>query len=155
TDIRTNVGGGGLVTRLVGAQPGPRIAFRADFDALRIQEETQLPFASVNDGVMHACGHDGHTPILLSVAKVLKQFEAELKGEVVFIFQHSEEMLPGGAKAMIKDGALTDAHYVYRLHLRSPLEYEKFNTVAASPWRQQIFWKSRFKEKAVMVQVLI
>ncbi|MEG0474947.1 MAG: amidohydrolase [Carnobacterium sp.] len=124
-DIRTKVGGGGLVTRLIGAQPGPEIAFRADFDALRIQEETQLPFASVNDGVMHACGHDGHTAILLSVAKVLKQFEAELKGEVVFIFQHAEEVLPGGAKSMIEDGALTDVDYVYGLHLRSPLEYGK------------------------------
>lgn len=122
-DIEVNVGGGGIVAYLRGAKYGPTIAFRADFDALRIEEETGLPFASKTPGVMHACGHDGHTATLLSVAKVLKEHEEELAGTVKFIFQHAEEVLPGGGKSMIDAGVLSDVDAVYGLHLRSPLEY--------------------------------
>lgn len=124
-EIITEVGGGGVVAYLRGNGAGPTIAFRADFDALRIQEKTELDFASKNPGVMHACGHDGHTATLLSVAKVIKEYSSEINGTVKYIFQHAEEVLPGGAKSMIEDGVLDDVDYVYGLHLRSPLEYGK------------------------------
>ncbi|GEK88998.1 amidohydrolase [Alkalibacterium putridalgicola] len=123
TEIEENVGGGGIVTYLRGKNLGSTIAFRADFDALRIEEETGLPFASKNEGVMHACGHDGHTATLLSVAKVMKAHEDELSGSVKFIFQHAEEVLPGGGKSMVEAGVLDDVDAVYGLHLRSPLEF--------------------------------
>lgn len=122
-DIEQEVGGGGLVTYARGKKYGPTIAFRADFDALRIQEETGLSFSSKNPGVMHACGHDGHTATLLSVAKVLKEHEDQLAGSVKFIFQHAEEVLPGGGKSMVDAGVLDDVDAVYGLHLRSPLEF--------------------------------
>lgn len=124
-EIETEVGGGGIIAYLKGAEEGPTIAFRADFDALRINEETGLEFASKNPGVMHACGHDGHTATLLSVAHVMKKHQSELKGTIKFIFQHAEEVLPGGGKSIVESGALDDVDYVYGLHLRSPLEYGK------------------------------
>lgn len=124
-EIEENIGGGGIAAYLRGTEDGPTIGFRADFDALRIQEATNLEFSSKTPGVMHACGHDGHTATLLSVAKVLKEKQAELSGTVKFIFQHAEEVLPGGGKAMIDAGVLEDVDYVYGLHLRSPLEYGK------------------------------
>lgn len=124
-NIQKDVGGGGIVTYLKGDKPGPTIAFRADFDALYIQEETGLDFASKNPGVMHACGHDAHTAILLSVAKVLKDHQSELKGTIKFLFQHAEEVLPGGAKSMVEAGAVEDVDYVYGLHVSSPAEFGK------------------------------
>lgn len=124
-EIEEEVGGGGIVTYLRGEQEGPTIGFRADFDALRIQEATGLPFASKNPGVMHACGHDGHTATLLSVAKVMKEHQSSLSGTVKFIFQHAEEVLPGGGKSMVEAGVLDDVDFVYGLHLRSPLEFGK------------------------------
>ncbi|MFO8069502.1 MAG: amidohydrolase [Alkalibacterium sp.] len=123
TEVEENVGGGGVVAYLRGSEIGPTIAFRADFDALRIEEQTGLPFASQNQGVMHACGHDGHTATLLSLAKVMKGHEEELAGSIKFIFQHAEEVLPGGGKAMVDAGVLADVEAVYGLHLRSPLEF--------------------------------
>jgi amidohydrolase len=82
------------------------VALRADIDALPITEETGLPYSSENSGVMHACGHDMHTSMLLGAAKILKANEANLKGAVKLIFQHAEELLPGGALAMISNGVL-------------------------------------------------
>lgn len=124
-EIETEVGGGGVVAYLRGEGAGPTIAFRADFDALYIQEETGLEFASKTPGVMHACGHDAHTATLLSVAKVLKAHQAEMNGTIKFLFQHAEEVLPGGAKSMIEDGAVEDVDYVYGLHVASPAEFGK------------------------------
>jgi Metal-dependent amidase/aminoacylase/carboxypeptidase len=91
------VGGNGVLAYLKGNHEGPTVALRADFDALPIHEETDLEFQSVNDGVMHACGHDGHTATLLGVAKALNKHKDELHGTVVFIHQHAEELPPGGA----------------------------------------------------------
>ncbi|MBX6395718.1 MAG: amidohydrolase, partial [Alicyclobacillaceae bacterium] len=96
----------GVVARLVGEEPGPCVAVRADMDALPIQEETDLPFRSQNPGVMHACGHDGHMAMVLGVAQVLSARRSQLRGEVRFIFQKAEEVFPGGAQAMIEEGAL-------------------------------------------------
>ena len=80
-DVRTNVGGFGLVAVLEGEQPGKTIAFRADFDALPIQDEKETPYKSLNQGVMHACGHDGHTAALLGTAQTLSRYRKEFEGE--------------------------------------------------------------------------
>ena len=85
-----------LVATLRTGRPGKTLALRADIDALPIQEETELEFASKNPGVMHACGHDGHTAMLLATLNALHERRDELTGEIRFIFQHAEELGPGG-----------------------------------------------------------
>lgn len=82
----------------------PVIALRTDMDALPVKEETGLEFASVNEGVMHACGHDIHMASMLGTVRILKEMEEELPGEVLVIFQPGEEKLPGGAKLMLEEG---------------------------------------------------
>ena len=114
--------GTSVVGRLRGARPGPTIAIRADFDALPIREETGLPYASRRDGVMHACGHDGHTAILLGAASVLSRLRGEIAGEVRFLFENGEETPPGGAAGMIAGGAMEGVDRVIGLHLWSPYE---------------------------------
>ncbi|KGX93027.1 amidohydrolase [Pontibacillus halophilus JSM 076056 = DSM 19796] len=116
-EVREGVGGRGVVAKLVGAKPGKTVALRADFDALPIQEEVDVPFKSKVDGVMHACGHDGHTATLLGVAKALNAIQDELEGTVVFIHQHAEEYQPGGAIAMIEDGCLEGVDVIFGTHL--------------------------------------
>jgi len=111
--VRRNVGGHGIVAELIGDEPGPIIALRADMDALPIHEETDVPFASTKPGIMHACGHDAHTAILLGAAKLLRG--RKLKGTVRFLFQAAEE-INAGAKAMIQDGVLEDVAEIYGLH---------------------------------------
>jgi amidohydrolase len=101
---RTGVGGTGVLGVIEGARPGPTLALRADMDALPIQEETGLDFASTVPGKMHACGHDIHTATLLGVAEVLAGLRGHLAGRIVLIFQPAEEVLEG-APAMIADGA--------------------------------------------------
>lgn len=111
---------------LKGSKPGKTIAIRADIDALPIQENNDLPFASANDGVMHACGHDGHVAILLAAAKILSGKKEHLVGEVRFIFQHAEETPPGGAVEMAQAGVMEGVDEVYGLHLSSIYETCKF-----------------------------
>ena len=97
----------GIVVLLKGNNPELKtIALRADFDALPIVEENEVDYCSVNKGVMHACGHDAHTASLLGVVKILDTLKKEWEGSVKFIFQPAEEMLPGGAQQMIKEGVL-------------------------------------------------
>lgn len=104
---RTGVGGTGVIGIIEGANPGKTIAIRADLDALPIDEQSGVSFASKVPGKMHACGHDAHTSIALGTAMVLNQMKDQLKGRVKLIFQPNEEGL-GGAKAMIEDGVLED-----------------------------------------------
>lgn len=120
-EVKRNVGGRGVVGYIRGRKPGRTVALRADFDALPIQEETGLPFASEVPGVMHACGHDGHTATLLVLAKVLMEYQDQLEGTVVLIHQFAEELAPGGAIAMIKDGCLDGVDAIYGTHLWNPL----------------------------------
>ncbi|WP_316569180.1 M20 family metallopeptidase [Neobacillus sp. YIM B06451] len=120
-EVRTGVGGNGVVAYLKGDRPGPTVALRADFDALPIVEQTDLPFKSKNDGVMHACGHDGHTAALLGLAKVLNGMKQELEGTVVFIHQHAEELPPGGAISMIEDGCLDRVDVIFGTHLQAQM----------------------------------
>ena len=97
----------GIVVLLEGNNPSLKtLALRADFDALPITEENEIDYCSVNKGVMHACGHDVHTASLLGVVKILNSLKQEWEGSVKFIFQPAEEMLPGGAQQMIKEGVL-------------------------------------------------
>lgn len=95
-----------VTTVLKGQKKGKTIALRADMDALKLQEQTGLPFASEVEGVMHACGHDAHTAILLGAAEVLSKMSHVVPGNVKFLFQPSEEAFPGGALPMLKEGAL-------------------------------------------------
>ena len=117
-DVQTNVGNGyGIIVTIVGGKPGKTIGLRADFDALPIVEETDVPFKSKNEGVMHACGHDGHTAYLLILADCLIQLKSELSGTIKIIHQHAEEVPPGGAKSIIESGLLDDLDEVYGIHL--------------------------------------
>ncbi|WP_110929024.1 M20 family metallopeptidase [Bacillus massiliglaciei] len=116
-EVRTEVGGRGVVAVLKGGKPGKTVALRADFDALAIQEENDLPYRSKADGIMHACGHDGHTATLLVLAKALHSIKDELEGSIVFIHQHAEELAPGGAIAMIEDGCLDGVDVIFGTHL--------------------------------------
>ncbi|HLR40699.1 MAG TPA: amidohydrolase, partial [Virgibacillus sp.] len=98
---------------------GKTVAIRADIDALPIKEATDHSFKSKVDGVMHACGHDGHVAILLGTAKMLSELQEDLIGEFVFLFQHAEEVPPGGAREMVAAGVLDNVDYVLGLHLWS------------------------------------
>lgn len=104
----------GAVGILKGKKPGPVIALRADMDALKLTENTGLPFASKNEGVCHACGHDLHTAVLLGTAKILKEYEEELCGTVKFIFQPAEEGY-GGSKLMLAEGVMENPKVDYIL----------------------------------------
>ncbi|VEF49671.1 amidohydrolase [Bacillus freudenreichii] len=119
-----------VMARLIGKQPGCVLAFRADIDALPIQEENVFSFASKNPGVMHACGHDGHTAMLLGAAKVLTQLKDQIQGEVRFIFQHAEELYPGGAEELVQAGVLDGVDFIVGTHLWSPLETGKIGIIS-------------------------
>lgn len=125
--FQSGVGGNGIKAVLEGGKPGKTVALRADMDALPITEETGLPFASCHPGIMHACGHDVHTATLLATAKALKVSQAELPGRVVLIFQPGEEMNPGGASLMIRDGVLQnpDLDAIFGLHVMPDTEAGK------------------------------
>ncbi|MCP3740785.1 amidohydrolase [Rossellomorea sp. BNER] len=114
-----------VMARLIGQQPGKVIALRADMDALPIGEENDFDFVSQNAGVMHACGHDGHTAMLLGAAKLLTQLKEHIKGEIRFLFQHAEELFPGGAQEMVEAGVLDGVDHVIGIHLCSPIEVGK------------------------------
>lgn len=104
-EVSTGIGKTGVVALLEGEQPGATLLLRFDMDALPIMEETGAVYASTAPGVMHACGHDGHTAIGLTVARLLHAHRSQLRGTVKFVFQPAEEGL-GGAEAMIADGVL-------------------------------------------------
>ena len=125
---RTGVGVTGVLGVIEGGRPGPTLAIRADMDALPIQEETGLPFASTNAGKMHACGHDIHTTTLLGAAEVLKGLAPNLAGRILLVFQPAEEVL-GGAKAMIADGAAEGIDIAIGFHNHPEMEVGTFGYV--------------------------
>jgi amidohydrolase len=114
-----------VVAHLRTGRPGRTLALRADIDALPITEETGLEFASKRGGVMHACGHDGHAAMLLAVAHLLVEHRDELRGELRFVFQHAEELLPGGAAELVDAGVMADVDLVVGAHLFSTDELGK------------------------------
>lgn len=111
----------GLRVILEGKPGGKTVALRADIDALPLKEEGDKEYISQNPEATHACGHDGHMAILMGVARLLSQRKGQFKGKAVFLFQPSEEKIPGGAKQMIKEGALEGVDAVFGLHLWQPL----------------------------------
>lgn len=117
--VETNVGDNGVKVTIDSGRPGKTIAIRADFDALPIEEATGLPFASKNPGVMHACGHDAHTAYMLILAETLIEMKNQFSGKVVVIHQPAEEMPPGGAIGMIRDGVLEGVDHVLGVHVMS------------------------------------
>lgn len=119
-EVRGNVGGNGVVAKIYGSKPGKTIALRADFDALPIQDEKNVPYKSLVPGVMHACGHDGHTATLLVLGKALHEMRDELEGTYILIHQHAEEYAPGGAISMIEDGCLEGVDVIFGTHLWAP-----------------------------------
>ena len=135
-EVKEGVGKTGVVGLLKGNKPGPCIALRADMDALPIEERVNIPFASKEKtmyngtevGIMHACGHDTHVAMLMSVAEVLSGIKSELKGSIKFIFQPAEEGAPegeeGGAELMIKDGVMENpkVDVIVGLHIQSGIK---------------------------------
>jgi amidohydrolase len=113
---KTGIAETGIVAVIKGGKPGKTIALRADMDALTLTEKTGLPYASVHEGVMHACGHDAHTASLLGAAMVLGEIRQELPGTIKLIFQPAEEG-PGGAKPMIEQGALDEVDAIVGAHV--------------------------------------
>lgn len=152
-DVKEGVAKTGVVAILKGGKPGPCIALRADMDALPIIENAKVPFASKERtvyngqdvGVMHACGHDSHTAMLMSVAEILAGFKNEIKGTIKFIFQPAEEGPPegeeGGAELMVKEGVMENpkVDVVFGLHIESDIqagdiEYKPGAFMASSDW---------------------
>jgi len=150
-EVQTGVAHTGVVGVLKGSKPGPVVALRADIDALPVTERVKLPFASkvkseyngIETGVMHACGHDTHTAMLMGTAEVLSKMKKDLKGTVKFIFQPAEEGAPpgeeGGARLMVKEGVLKkpDVDVIFGLHISSQTDvgkitYKPEGTMAAS-----------------------
>lgn len=120
-EVETGVGGRGVVGRIIKDPALPTLAIRADFDALPIQDEKEVPYRSAVPGVMHACGHDAHTAVLLITAKILSQHQDEIPGNLVFIHQHAEEVDPGGAIQMIADDCLRGVDAIIGQHVSSSL----------------------------------
>ena len=121
TDIKTKVGLNGVVARIKGQDSSKTIAFRADFDALPINDAKDTPYKSTIPNAMHACGHDGHTTALLATCKALMDNQKELPHDVVAVFQYGEEQAPGGAKPMIDAGCLQGVDAIFGAHLWTPL----------------------------------
>jgi amidohydrolase len=128
-DIQTGVAENGVVATLKGGGDGPTVGLRADMDALPILEETGLPFASQSEGKMHACGHDGHTSMLVGAAHALSGMRERLNGTVKFFFQPAEEG-EGGGKVMVEEGTADDVGSIFALHLWPGLPFGKAATKA-------------------------
>ncbi|MGB4654512.1 MAG: M20 family metallopeptidase [Bacteroidales bacterium] len=130
---RCNIGGYGIVGEIKGVNPESKtVALRADMDALPINEKNDVDYVSVNSGVMHACGHDVHMTCLLGAIFILDNFKDRFTGTVRFIFQPSEESFPGGAKAMIEEGVLTNPtpKFIIGEHVLPELEVGKVGFVS-------------------------
>lgn len=127
----------GVVGLIKGKNPGKRIiALRADMDALPIREENDIPYKSRNEGVMHACGHDVHTTILLGASRILHELKDEWEGTIKLIFQPGEEKNPGGASLMIGEGVLQNPtpQAIFGLHVHPGLETGKLSFRGAWSW---------------------
>lgn len=119
----------GVAAVIKGSNAGKTAALRADMDALKVEEKTDLEFKSKNEGIMHACGHDGHTAMLLGTARALYEIRDQLAGNVKLIFQPAEEMVQGAAK-MVEEGVLDDVDGIMGIHLWADLPTGKINVEA-------------------------
>lgn len=129
-NVKRGIAKTGVVALLEEDVQGPTLLLRADMDALPIQEENEVPYKSVNNGVMHACGHDGHIAMLLVAAKILSDYREKIKGNIKFVFQPNEEV--GGVKLMVEEGVLENPQVdaAMALHLWTPLESGTIGVVA-------------------------
>ena len=146
-EVKRGIAKTGVVGLLRGKKPGGTILLRADMDALPIQEENDVSYKSINQGRMHACGHDGHTAILLVAAKVLSQHKDEISGNIKFVFQPAEET--SGAKFMIEEGVLENPHVdaALGIHLRTVLRSGKIGISAGPIMAGADFFKLTIKGK--------
>jgi amidohydrolase len=119
-----------VVARLVTGRPGRTVAVRADIDALPIEEENDVPYRSTIRGAMHACGHDGHTAIALGLATLLAAHREELSGEIRLVFQHAEELAPGGAEELVQAGVMDGVDEVIGLHLWASMPFGRIGLVS-------------------------
>ena len=161
-EVKENIARTGVVGILKGGKPGPCIGLRADMDALPVVERVNIPFASKEKtiynneevGVMHACGHDAHVAILMSVAEVLAGIKSELKGTIKFIFQPAEEGAPdgeeGGAALMIKEGVMEnpEVEAIFGLHIQSRVEAGKIEYKPGAFMAAADFFSVKIKGKA-------
>ena len=113
------ISGNSTVGCLKGNKPGPAIGLRADIDALGLIENNDLPYKSTVPGVMHACGHDAHTAILMAAAEILAKHPELIAGTIYFIFEQAEEFLPGGAVQLVKDGIMDKIDYIFAIHVNA------------------------------------
>src|SRR5215203_5884133 len=127
-EIETGVAQNGIVATLRGDE-GPTVALRADMDALPIEEDTGLPFASEIEGRMHACGHDGHTSMLVGAAHALSGMRERLNGSIKFVFQPAEEG-GGGGRVMVDEGVADDLSSIFALHVWPGLPFGQVATKA-------------------------
>lgn len=144
-EVDTDMGGYGFRVTIDSGNPGKTIALRADFDALPIKEETGLDFASKNDGVMHACGHDAHTAYLMVLADILIENKDSFDGKIVIIHQHAEEEPPGGAKAMIENGVLDGVDNVFGIHVMSAMDLGTIQYHAGNTQTGRAMFKIKFQ----------
>ena len=121
---------------LKGQPGGKTVALRADIDALPLDEEGEKEYKSQNPGTCHACGHDGHMAILMGVTKLLITYSSQFKGDVILLFQPSEERIPGGAKTMVEEGCLDRVDAIFGLHLWQPLPTGKIGIVKGAMMAQ-------------------
>lgn len=129
--------GTGVIAEIKGAHPGKTVALRADIDALPLSDEIDKPYQSKIPGACHACGHDAHTAMLLAEARVLCQLKEEMRGNIRLLFQPAEEKFPGGARAMIVEGAMDGVDYILGTHvwqlLSAGMIGVSYNRVMAAP----------------------
>jgi amidohydrolase len=124
-----SVAGTGIAATIKGGKPGKTVALRADIDALEVQEANDIEYKSKNDGMMHACGHDGHGAMLLGAGKILNDIKDEIEGTVKLFFQPAEEITEG-AEQMIKEGVMEGVDGVFAIHLWADIEYGRVSVEA-------------------------
>ncbi|MBF8984249.1 amidohydrolase [Lutibacter sp. B2] len=141
-----SVAGTGVVATIQGNNEGKVVALRGDIDALQVNEANDIFYKSQNEGIMHACGHDGHGAMLLGAAKILNQLKHEINGTVKLFFQPAEELAEGAAK-MVKEGVMEGVDSVFGIHLWSDLAYGTVSVEAGARMASADLFKIRIKGK--------
>ena len=143
----TEMAGTGVVVDLVGNPNGKVIAYRGDIDALPMQDEKNCSYSSENDGVCHSCGHDFHTATVLATIKTLLPLKDKLNGTIRFIFQPAEEVTPGGARKMVKEGVLDGVSNIVAMHSEPSLPLGQIGVVRGWVTTQSVTYKITLKGK--------